>query len=82
LSPDLGSNKWYQSLVALDLGVIRFLTFSVSAGAPIFAASSIPAATPIAAGILIPAGDFVPAGHISFLLVVSHSLWYMTVTAG
>nr|GEY80891.1 leucine-rich repeat protein [Tanacetum cinerariifolium] len=63
-------------------GFIRFSTFSVSAGAPISAgfsvsaASSIPAATPIAAGIPIP------AGHISFLLVVSHSCWYMTVTAG
>nr|GEZ96736.1 hypothetical protein [Tanacetum cinerariifolium] len=81
-------------------GFIRFLTFSVSAGAPIStgdpnpavtsisvgflvsAASSIPVATPIAAGIPIPAGDFVSAGHISFLLVVSHSYWYMTITAG
>nr|GEV53695.1 hypothetical protein [Tanacetum cinerariifolium] len=81
-------------------GFIRFLTFSVSVGAPIsagdpnpavtsisagfsiFAASSIPAATLIATRIPIPAGDFIPAGHISFLLVVSHSCWYMTVTAG
>nr|GEV58839.1 hypothetical protein [Tanacetum cinerariifolium] len=81
-------------------GFIRFLTFSVSAGAPIsagdpnpavtsvfagffvFAASSIPTITPTAAGIPIPAGDFVPAGHISFLLVVSHSCWYMAITAG
>nr|GFA46963.1 hypothetical protein [Tanacetum cinerariifolium] len=55
---------------------------SVSAGFSVFAASSIPVATPIAAGIPIPAGDFVPAGHTSFLLVVSHSYWYMTVTAG
>nr|GEU34655.1 putative reverse transcriptase domain, ribonuclease H-like domain protein [Tanacetum cinerariifolium] len=54
----------------------------ISTGFSISVASSIPAATPIAAGIPIPAGDFVPAGHISFLLVVSHSCWYMTVIAG
>nr|GEV22931.1 hypothetical protein [Tanacetum cinerariifolium] len=48
---------------------------SVSAGLSVSAASSIPAATPIDAGIPTPAWDFVPAGHISFLLVVSHSCW-------
>nr|GEX47769.1 hypothetical protein [Tanacetum cinerariifolium] len=73
-------------------GFIRFLTFYVSAGAPISAGDpnpavtsvsagfSIPAATPIVAGIPIPADDFVPAGHISFLLACS--ILFLLVSVG
>nr|GEX75494.1 hypothetical protein [Tanacetum cinerariifolium] len=60
-SRDANSANSTYSLVALDLGFIRFSTFSVSAGAPISAGDPNPAVTSISAGFSVSAASSIPA---------------------
>nr|GEW08442.1 hypothetical protein [Tanacetum cinerariifolium] len=60
LSPDLGSNKWYQSLVALDLGVYKVFDFLYFCCAPISAGDPNPAVTSVSDGFSISAAFSIP----------------------